>query len=62
MPQFILWSYNAPCLPPSLQKQRITIVFDFSWDYCNTQEELETMVVQNVEVNKVHYGLCENDE
>ena len=48
--------------PPSLQKQRITIVFDFSWDYCNTQEELETMVVQNVEVNKVHYGLSENGE
>ena len=26
----------------------ITIVFDFSWDDCNTQEKLETMVMQNV--------------
>ena len=24
----------------------ITIVFDFSWDDCNTQEKLETMVMQ----------------
>ena len=24
----------------------ITIGFDFSWDDCNTQEELETMVMQ----------------
>ena len=26
----------------------ITIVFDFSWDDCNTQEKLETMVMQNL--------------
>ena len=25
----------------------ITIVFDFSWDGCNTQEKLVTMVKQN---------------
>ena len=25
----------------------ITIIFDFSWDDCNTQEKLETMVMQN---------------
>ena len=25
----------------------ITIVLDFSWDDCNTQEKLETMVMQN---------------
>ena len=24
----------------------ITVVFDFAWDDCNTQEELETMVMQ----------------
>ena len=24
----------------------ISIVFDFSWDHCNTQEKLETMVMQ----------------
>ena len=64
--QFRLWSYNAPCSPTSPQKQCITIVFDFSWDYCNTQERLETMVIMQLYwgegVNKVHYGLCENDE
>ena len=31
---------NAPCLPP---KFGVTIVFDFSWDDCNTWEKLETM-------------------
>ena len=25
-----------------------SIVFDFSWDDCNNQEKLETMVMQNV--------------
>ena len=25
----------------------ITIIFDFSWDDCNTQEKLETVVMQN---------------
>ena len=32
--------------PPKLC---ITIVFDFSWDACNTPENLETMVMQNSE-------------
>ena len=36
----------------------ITSAFDVSWDDCNTQEKLETMAI----VNKVHYGLCENNE
>ena len=40
----------------------VTIVFDFSWDDCNTQEKLETVVMQNYGVNKLHYGLCENGE
>ena len=44
------------------RKQCITIVFDLSWDDCNTQEKLETMVMKNLEVNKMHYGLCENGE
>ena len=55
--------------PPSKKKEKkrerkqcITIVFDLSWDHCNTQEKLETMVMQNLEVNKMHYGLCENGE
>ena len=40
-----------------------TIVLDCSWDDCNTQEKLETMVVQNSGwVNKVHYGLCKNSK
>ena len=37
--------HNAPCLPP---KFCITIVFYFSWDDYNTQEKLETMVMQNL--------------
>ena len=28
-------------------KRYVTVVFDFSWDDCNTQKKLETMVVQN---------------
>ena len=36
--------HNAPCLPP---KFCISIVFDFSCEDCNTQEKLETMVMQN---------------
>ena len=28
-----------------LQNFGITIVFDFSWDDCNTQEKLKTMVM-----------------
>ena len=59
--------HNAPCLPPKLW---ITIVLDFSWDDCNTQENLETMVMQDSGkwgwgrggggVNRVHCGLCES--
>ena len=60
-------SHNAPCLPPPPPKKRkicITILFDISWDDCNTQEKLETMVMQiwGAGVNKMHYGLCENCE
>ena len=36
--------HNALCLPPP--KFFITIVFDFRWDDCNTQEKLETIVMQ----------------
>ena len=46
--------------PPKLC---ITIVFDFSWDDCNTLESLETMVMQNSEgENKVHYGPYESND
>ena len=56
----------------------ISIVFDFLWDDCNTQEKLKTIVRiccfffgggggeggnrGGRKVNKVHYSLCENDE
>ena len=42
----------------------IAIVFDFSSNDCNTQEKLETTMMQNWGggVNKVHYGLYENGE
>ena len=41
----------------------ITLVFNFSWEDCNTQEKFETMVIQNFGgVNKVHCGLCESSE
>ena len=46
--------------PPKLC---ITIVFDFSWDDCNTLESLKTLVMQNCEgENKVHYGLRESSD
>ena len=52
--------HNAPCLPPKLF---ITIVFDFSWDDCNTLENLETLVMQNSEgENKVRHGLYESSD
>ena len=35
-------------------------MIDFSLDACYSQEKLETMVMQNLGVNKVHDGLCEN--
>ena len=43
----------------------IAIVFDFSSNDCNTQEKLETTMMQNWGgggVNKVHYGLYGNGE
>ena len=44
--------HNAPCLPPPPSpspppKKCITVVFNFSWDDCVTQEKLETIVMQN---------------
>ena len=59
--------HNAPCLPPS---PPITIVFDFSWDDCNTPEEKLSFLGEGGGgrgVNKVHYGFgdspyCCSDE
>ena len=34
-------------LPPPY-KFCLTIVFDFSWDDCNTQKKLETMVMEKL--------------
>ena len=38
-------NYSAACLHP---KFCISIVFDFSWDDCSTQEKLQTMLMPNV--------------
>ena len=54
-----LIDHNAPCLCPELC---VTIVFDFSWDDCNTLEKLETMHANFWGVKKVHYGLCESSQ
>ena len=58
--------------PPPPPKFCITMVFDLSWDDCNTQEKLETIVMQFIllgggrgvrgGVNKMHYGLRETGE
>ena len=50
-----------------LQNLCITIVFDFSWGDCNTQENLEIMVTPFLGGvggggYEVHYGLRENNE
>ena len=34
--------------PQPPHKFCLTIVFDFSWDDCNTQKKLETMVVEKL--------------
>ena len=66
--------HNTPCLPPPPPPPLnfafcITIVFDFSWDDCNTPEENFFLGGGGGEegVNKVHYGLgdspyCCSDE
>ena len=41
----------------------ITIVFDFSWDDCKFPGEIgNNGSAKFWEVNKVHYGLCENGD
>ena len=35
-----------PPPPPPSKKNFITIVFDFSWDDCNIQDKLETLVLK----------------
>ena len=44
---------NPPPPPPNKKKLGVTIILDVSWDYCNTQEKLQTMVTENV-------SQCEN--
>ena len=54
-----------PPPPPPPHKFCLTIVFDFSWDDCNTLKKLETMVMEKLgarEGNKMHCGLSENAE
>ena len=56
-----LVSPTPPPLPPAPPKFCITIVFDFSWEDCNTQEKWETIGLRKIwGVNKIPYGLCEN--
>ena len=42
-------NHNATCLPPPRPAQ---IIFNFTWDDCNTQQKLETMVMQSLGGNK----------
>ena len=53
-----------PSPPPPQKKNCITIVFDFSWDECNTQENwkqwLSKILGGKIYKNKVHYRLCES--
>ena len=44
--KLVLTVFTEPIKHPVYSpKFCITIVFDFSWDACNTQEKLETMVM-----------------
>ena len=56
--------FTLPIIPKSCI--HVSIVFNFSWDDCNTQEKLETLVIQNFfegrGLNKVYYEQCENGE
>ena len=42
---FDIINHSAACLHP---KFCISIVFDFSWDDCSTQEKLQTMLMPNI--------------
>ena len=41
----MLLVYPPPPPPPKKKKKKKNIVFDFFWDHCNIQEELETMIM-----------------
>ena len=68
---FDIINHSAACLHP---KFCISIVFDFPWDDCSTQEKLQTILMPNVFFffggglrgggvwDNVRYGLCENGE
>ena len=50
-------TYTLFAPPPFLQIFGVNIVFNFSWDDCNTQEKLKAQVMQNFKgPNKVYYG------
>ena len=53
---------NAPCLPPPPKKKNFAIVYDFSWDDCNTQETGNSGFAQLFFLgrDKVHYSLYES--
>ena len=66
--KYFVYSLSPP--PPHInpQKSYLSIVFNFSWDSCNTQEKWKTKLLQNLfcgggrGVTKVYYGRCANGE
>ena len=39
-------SHNTPCLPPKILHKHC-LLFQFSWDHCNTHQKLKTKVMQS---------------
>ena len=61
------FNYFAICKSPIIRlicpsKYCISIVFNFSWDGCNTQEKCKTKVMKNFGASKVHYGRSASGE
>ena len=57
--------HNAPCVPPPppAKKKKFAIVFELSWDDCNTQEKIGNNAYAKFWwINRLHYGLYENGE
>ena len=49
--------------PPPKKKKKFAIVFELSWDDCNTQEKIGNNAYAKFWwINRLHYGLYENGE